>query len=110
MKQNLQAVSVQTAVAISTENLRNTTVGLDLGDRSSRYCVLNRSGEIVQEDRVRTTPEGLEVCFAAMPPARVVMEVGGHSPWVSRQLNSYGHEVVIANARKVRLIYAVDRA
>jgi|GraSoi2013_115cm_1033766.scaffolds.fasta_scaffold201823_1 hypothetical protein len=84
MKQNLQAVTERTAATISTENLRSNTVGLDLGDRWSRYCVLNRTGEIVEEDRVRTTAAGLEARFASMPATRVVIEVGGHSPWVSR--------------------------
>jgi hypothetical protein len=84
MKQNLQAVTERTAATISTENLRSNTVGLDLGDRWSRYCVLNRTGEIVEEDRVRTTAAGLEARFASMPATRVVIEVGGHSPRVSR--------------------------
>jgi transposase len=64
---------------------------------------------VVREDRVRSTPTALEELFAAMPATRVVIEVGSHSPWVSRQLAGYGHEVVVANARKVRLIYETDR-
>lgn len=84
-------------------------MGLDLGDRWSRYGVLARSGEIVKEDRVRTTAAGLEARFAALPLRRMVIEAGGHSPWVSRQLAGYGHEVLVANARKVRLIWETDR-
>lgn len=109
MKQNLQAENERAPAALSTENLRSTTVGLDLGDRWSHYCVLDRAGMVREENRVRSTPAALEELFAAMPATRVVLEVGGHSPWVSRQLAGYGHEVVVANARKVRLIYETDR-
>lgn len=36
--------------------------------------------------------------------ARVVLEVGAHSPWVSRLLEELGHEVLVANARRMRAI------
>jgi transposase len=109
MRHTAEAGKKESLSTISTQNLRSTTVGLDLGDRWSRYCVLNGSGDIVEENRVQTTAAGLEERFAAMSATRIVIEVGGHSPWVSRQLAGYGHEVVVANARKVRLIYETDR-
>ncbi len=80
------------------------TVGMDLGDRSSRYCVLDEEGQVLFEDAVKTTRKGLEAVFQRMPPSRVAMETGTHSPWVSRQLSAYGHQVIVANARNVRLI------
>lgn len=80
--------------------------GLDLGDRYSRLCVLDaESGEVVEEARLTTTPTSLSRRFAARPPMRIAIEVGTHSPWVSRLLSSVGHEVIVANARKLRLIY-----
>jgi transposase len=91
MTQNAQAGRKKTLTTISTQNARSTTVGLDLGDRWSRYCVLNGSGDIIEENKVQTTAIGFEERFAAMSAARVVIEVGGHSPWVSRQLGSYAH-------------------
>jgi transposase len=94
---------------VSTQNLKSNTVGLDLGDRWSRYCVLGKNGDVIEEDRVRTTAAGIETRFARIPATRIVIEAGTHSPWVSRQLTGYGHEVVVANARKVRLIYESDR-
>ena len=39
-----------------------------------------------------------------MPSSRVALEVGTHSPWVSRHLASIGHEVIVANPHKVKLI------
>ena len=80
------------------------TVGLDLGDRNSRYCVLNERGEVVLEDRVVTTQRAFQEAFGEMSRARIALETGTHSPWVSRCLEELGHEVIVANARRVRLI------
>jgi len=85
------------------------TIGLDLGDRWSRYCVLDQNGVIVEEDRVRTSVAALEQRFRDEPTVRIALEAGTHSPWVSRLLESLGCEVIVANARKVRLIYESDR-
>jgi transposase len=80
------------------------TIGLDLGDRSSAYCVLDGAGEILLEQRVATTPEAMRQAFEKMPRCRIAMETGTHSPWVSRLLTALGHEVIVAHAQKVRLI------
>jgi transposase len=80
------------------------TVGLDLGDRSSAYCVLNEAGEIVLEHKVDTTPEAIKQVFGSMPRCRMAMETGTHSPWVSRLLTALGYEVIVGHAQKVRLI------
>ena len=62
------------------------TIGLDLGDKTSEAVVLDGGGEEVERFRVRTTQPGLSRRFAGFEPARVVLEVGTHSPWVSRLL------------------------
>ena len=80
------------------------TVGVDLGDRFSRYCVLNSEGEVIEEGRVRTNEEALRQHWEDEPVLRMVMETGTHSPWVSRLLKKFGHQVIVANARKVRAI------
>jgi len=80
------------------------TVGIDLGDQSSRYCILDEAGEVVSEGQVPTTKAGLDSLFAKMASSRIALEVGTHSPWVSRQLAAMGHEVIVANAHKVKLI------
>lgn len=85
------------------------TFGLDLGDRFSRYCAVDAEGVVLAEGRLSTTPAGLRQHFAGRAPCRIVCEVGTHSPWVSRLLAACGHEVFVANARQVRLIYAGDR-
>lgn len=80
------------------------TIGLDLGDRSSAYCVLNEKGEIVFEHKLATTPEVMKQVFGSMPRCRIAMETGTHSPWVSRLLTALEHEVIVGHAQKVRLI------
>ena len=80
------------------------TIGLDLGDRQSRYCILNAAGEVISKGSLPTTQTGLNTLFEKMPSSRVALEVGTHSPWVSRQLAQLGHEVIVANPRQVALI------
>jgi transposase len=80
------------------------TIGLDLGDRWSCYCVLDENGEIMLEQKVAMIPEAVQRAFAEMPRCRIAMETGTHSPWVSRLLTALGHEVIVAHAQKVRLI------
>jgi len=81
------------------------TVGLDLGDRYVQVCVLDENGEIVEEPRIPTKPAALTRRFGMSEPLRIVLEAGTHSPWVSRILMDLGHEVLVANPRKLRLIY-----
>ena len=80
------------------------TIGLDLGDRSSFYCVLNRAGEVILEERVTTSPEAMGKVFEKMPTSRIALETGTHSPWVSRLLTELGHDAIVAHSRNVRLI------
>ena len=80
------------------------TIGLDLGDRSSWYCVLDEQGELLLEQKVATTAKAMKEVFGAMPRSRIALETGMHSPWVSRLLSELGHEVIVAHARSVRLI------
>jgi len=84
------------------------TVGIDLGDRFSRYCRLNQDSEVTEEGRIATTKAALERHFAGEDRLRIALECGTHSPWVSRLLESMGHEVVVANTRKIRAITASD--
>jgi transposase len=81
------------------------TVGVDLGDRFSRYCVLNSDGEVIEEGRVATSEEGFRRQWEGEPRQRIIVETGTHSPWVSRLLKGLGHQVIVANARKVRAIW-----
>lgn len=75
----------------------NLTVGLDLGDKTSRVYVVSAAGDRVREATIPTTRPAVERFFGAQPRSRVVLEVGTHSPWVSRTLTALGHEALVAN-------------
>lgn len=80
------------------------TIGVDLGDRKSELCILNGEGTIVARGRCATSRRGFRKEFDGRPAATVVLEVGTHSPWVSKLLTDLGHEVIVANPRRVQLI------
>lgn len=80
------------------------TVGLDLGDRFIHYCMLNQDGEAVEEGRMATNAAALRRHFEGESRQRIAMECGTHSPWISRLLKQLGHQVMVANARKLRAI------
>jgi transposase len=82
---------------------------MDLGDKTSRYCVLGANGERLAEGSVATTRKAMTQKFGGMRRCRVAMEVGTHSPWLSRWLKSLGFETIVANARQVQLISASSR-
>lgn len=84
------------------------TIGLDLGDRFCEGCVLDEGGEVVERFRVRTRKGDLEQRLGAYAASRVVLEVGTHSPWISRVAAACGHDTIVANPRRVRLIASND--
>src|SRR5215217_7621006 len=94
----------------STEHQR-MTAGLDLGDKYTYLCLIDtENGEVIEEGRLRTTPQALRRRFdSEQEQLKIAIEVGTHSPWVSRLLKECGHEVLVANARKIRLIYGSGR-
>jgi transposase len=85
------------------------TIGVDLGDRWSFYCVLDEAGKIILEQKVATTPEAMKQTFAKIPRSLIALETGTHSPWVSRLLTELGYEVIVAHAQKVELITQSNR-
>src|SRR5450432_2405240 len=85
------------------------TTGIDLGDRTSRYCVLDGAGEVVRESGVATTRQAITRTFAQMKKCRIALEVGTHSPWISRLLSKQGHEVIVAKPRQLKLISTSSR-
>jgi predicted NBD/HSP70 family sugar kinase len=56
------------------------TIGLDLGDRSGHYCILDEAGEVILEHNFSTTPKGIHQVFNRIPRSRIALETGTHSP------------------------------
>jgi transposase len=81
------------------------SVGIDLGDKKSRFCFLDIDGAIVSEDDLATRREEFKAYFFSIPKARIAIEVGTHSPWVYELLESLGHTVYVANPRKMESIH-----
>ena len=80
-------------------------VGVDLGDRSSQVCRLDReTGAILEERRLSTSSSSFQRYFEGAEQFLVIVESGTHTPWVRRLLESIGHQVIVANASKVQAI------
>jgi transposase len=98
MKQSSKAVEQQPA----------ETVGIDLGDKLSRYVILNEEGLAVEEGTFRNQPPSIAKHFGRRGRMRIALEVGTQSAWIARELVKHGHEVIVANAREVKWITASD--
>jgi transposase len=91
------------------EKQLGTIIGVDLGDTKHAICVTDKKGNILAEFTIINHAKEIERLAEAYPRARVALEVGTHSPWISRLLTAKGLDVVVANARKLRAIYANER-
>lgn len=80
------------------------TVGIDLGDKFSHYCLLDEEGRPINQGRVPTTESAFIKAAQKWPSAQVALEVGTHSRWVAELLEGCGHTVIIANPRRLKLI------
>jgi transposase len=76
-------------------------IGIDLGDKKSNYCILDKNADIVAEGSLATTVTEFDAYFKAIPRSRIALEVGTHSPWTSALLERLGHSVCVANPRKI---------
>src|SRR5437762_14273921 len=79
-------------------------MGLEVGDRFSQLGVVDQDGVAIEEGRIPTTRVARRERLAGQP-ARVVLEAGTHAGWMSRELTALGHEVLVANSRKLRWLY-----
>lgn len=89
---------------VATISVPSSTIGVDLGDKSSHYCVLDQAGDIVCRGELPTTKAAFAKFFRKYAGSRVAYEVGTHSKWVTLVLESVGCETVMANAHKLKLI------
>lgn len=80
-------------------------VGMDLGDRVHRYCVLDEEGEVVERGKLACTEVALRAFLVKCPGSLVAMEAGTHSAWVARVVGQCGHRALVGNARQLPMIY-----
>jgi transposase len=89
----------------SSKGRPKMTAGVDFGDKYSYLCLIDaQGGEAIEEARLRTDRQTLKRRFGSCEPIRIAIEAGTHSPWASRLLEECGHEVLVANPRKLHLI------
>jgi transposase len=84
------------------------TIGIDLGDKMSRYLILDEEGLAVEEGSFRNNVDSIAKHFGNRGRARVAMEVGTQSAWIAREFSKLGHEVIVANARELKWITSSD--
>ena len=73
-----------------------TYIGVDLGDRKHQICVTDKTGKILAEKKIDNDRDSLSELVADYPEAVIALEVGTHSPWISRYLEALGASVVVA--------------
>lgn len=78
--------------------------GIDLGKKSSEVCLLDSDGVIIERRKIRTTKKSFEALFGMLPRLRVALETGPSSNWVARLLDELGHETIVADAQRVKII------
>src|SRR5258708_40074106 len=95
--QKSQKVTVKTKGA-----QERVTIGMDLGDKTSRYCMLGNEGEILQEGQVTTTKTGIVEACGSLGREPIDLDGENHSPWVGRLVLKLAHESIVANPRQVQ--------
>lgn len=91
-------------VALGAREENTLVIGIDVGDRNSHFCVRTREGALLMEGSVETKPEAMATWMNGWRSQRMVIETGTHSRWIAELLKLMGHEVIVANARKLKLI------
>jgi len=90
-----------------TQKQVRETIGIDLGDKVSRYCIIDSDGGVVEEGAFRNQASSIEKHFGDQP-RQIALEAGGQSAWISRELKKLGNEVIVANPRDLKWITASD--
>jgi transposase len=86
-----------------------TIIGVDLGDKKHHVCVTDKDGSILSETTISNRRGPLMQLAKEYPGSLIALEVGVHSPWVSRLIEENGCTCIVANARKLRAIYQNER-
>jgi transposase len=104
-KDSIRKMAMAQLSALAEQEAGTLVIGIDLGDRTSTYCIRRRSDQApVSEGVVDTKAQAVVDAFSGLRPQRVVMETGTHCRWMAELLKLMGHEVIVGNARKLKLI------
>ncbi len=86
-----------------------SVIGMDMGDKNHKAVGLSEDGGVVCRDEVPCTPEDVRAYLKRHPGALLAIETGTHCRWVCRIGLELGHEVLVGNARKLRVIWDSSR-
>lgn len=96
---------IETLSGLADRPAKSLVIGIDLGDRSSTYTVRSRNAqEILLRGSMATEATGVASEFQKFAAQTFILETGTHARWMGLLLETMGHEVVVANARKLKLI------
>lgn len=78
--------------------------GLDLGKKSSCFCIVDEQRKICEESKVHTRQAALELEFSGRPSMRIVLEASGNAFWVADVLSALGHKVLVVDPGRTKAI------
>ena len=90
---------------MNNSSLPILTLGLDLGDRRHSFCLIDAEARILEEASVPNSSEALAALSARFPEARIVIETGTHSPWISRLFAEREHPVMETKRRQAHPVF-----
>tara|TARA_R110001606_G_scaffold171136_1_gene316772 strand:+ start:266 stop:1297 length:1032 start_codon:yes stop_codon:yes gene_type:complete len=79
-------------------------IGLDVSLKETHICVVDRDGTVQARGREATQPELLAAAIRRLAPQAqlVVLETGGQSSWLHRELTARDVPAVIVDARRAK--------
>lgn len=87
----------------------NTIFGIDLSDKKCNWAMMTYSSEEIQDEGItKLTRKDLYHKFRSIESSLIAIEAGSQSAWVERLFKRCGHKVIVANPRKLRMIYSND--
>ena len=69
---------------------------IDLHKQESQIRIVKENGEI-GDYRIATTRDRFTALFWGRPRMRILLEASTESEWVAQHLESFGHEVIVAD-------------
>ena len=81
-------------------------VGLDVSLRQTSICVVDRTGKILCEGTVNSTPEAIVefVKSKAAGAVRIGLETGPTSTWLWTEIKALGFPVICIDARHAKAV------
>jgi transposase len=80
--------------------------GLDLGKKSSHFCIVDGNRRVIEEGQVRNRVDKLVAVFGELPPMKISLEASSKAFWIADRLRDLGHEPVVVDPGRTKAIGA----